>query len=69
LPSNYSQMSGNNPDTYFLDQDNLKYSVRYSPEDECWRCSCPWIYWTGLPCAHVVKMLGVYGGELSYYIS
>lgn len=69
LQDKESKQEGDSPDAFFLDSNNLKYSARYFPEDECWRCSCQWVYWTGVPCCHIIKMVLRQGGELRYYVN
>ena len=43
--------------------------MHYNLEHSYWECSCNYIYRTGLPCVHLVKVLQHYKGDVSYYVS
>ena len=46
-----------------------KYILNYDIPNETWRCSCRLIYWSGLPCHHLIKVVRRFKGSISYYIN
>lgn len=44
---------------------NLMYDLKYG----CWRCGCKNNFRTGMPCAHIVRVVREYGGCIGYYIN
>lgn len=45
------------------------YTLKYDIESECWRCNCGFIYQSGIPCAHIIKMIRKFRGSIVYYIN
>lgn len=52
-----------------LPQPTFIYTVRYSLSSGCWYCNCRFIYASGLPCAHLIKIIRKFRGSLAYYIN
>jgi hypothetical protein len=67
--------SGNPEKTSFKIRDSSKtpsnntYDVTYDLGSGCWHCSCTLIYWSGLPCEHLIKIVRYFRGSISYYIN
>jgi hypothetical protein len=45
------------------------YCVKFCLEDYCWKCNCGFLYATGIPCSHLIKMIRKFRGSLTYYIN
>ena len=44
------------------------YTLKYNGGDNCWKCNCKLIYFSGLPCCHLMKVITKCGGLISYYV-
>lgn len=44
---------------------NLMYDLKYN----CWRCECRNHWRTGMPCAHLFRLIKDNGGLVGYYIN
>ena len=52
-----------------LNMKTFIYTVSYSLADQCWKCNCNLIFWSGLPCTHLIKVLRLCRGSITYYIN
>ena len=58
---------------YTLSDNKIKnkcvYTVKYFPDQFCWKCNCSLICFTGLPCPHLIRVVLAHQGSLQYYVN
>lgn len=74
LPFHLSLQALNDHETEFnlkeiKEKNKCTFVCQYFISEDCWKCNCGVLYFSGIPCSHLLRVVHHMNGSIEYYIN